>query len=112
MSDQRGSGGQQGLVVDRVSKHFFALKALDRVSLTLRRGEILGLIGPNGSGKTTLVNVVTGVLAITAGRTLVDGTDITGWKSHRIARVGIGRTFQRVRLFGGMTVLENVVVAA
>jgi branched-chain amino acid transport system ATP-binding protein len=112
MSDQRGSGGQQGLVVDRVSKHFFALKALDDVSLTLRRGEILGLIGPNGSGKTTLVNVVTGVLAITAGRTLVDGTDITGWKSHRIARVGIGRTFQRVRLFGGMTVLENVVVAA
>jgi ABC-type branched-subunit amino acid transport system ATPase component len=112
MSNQGESGGQHGLVVHQVSKHFFALKALDHVSLTLRRGEILGLIGPNGSGKTTLVNVVTGVLAPTAGRTFVDGTDITGWKSHRIARVGIGRSFQRVRLFGGMTVLENVVVAA
>jgi|SRR5690242_17175030 ABC-type branched-subunit amino acid transport system ATPase component len=110
--DRGGTDRQQGLLVDQVSKHFFALKAVDRVSLTLRQGEILGLIGPNGSGKTTLVNVITGVLAPTAGRILLDDTDITGWKSHRIARVGIGRSFQRVRLFAGMTVLENVVVAA
>ena len=112
MNDRTGSPGLEGLVVDRISKHFFALKALDHVSLSVRRGEILGLIGPNGSGKTTLINVVTGVLPATDGRTFVDGTEITGMKSYQIARTGIGRSFQRVRLFGGMTVLENVVVAA
>jgi ABC-type branched-subunit amino acid transport system ATPase component len=100
------------LRVERLSKHFLALKALDEVSLTLRRGEILGLIGPNGSGKSTLINVVSGVLPPTGGNVFLDGTDISGWKAHRVAKVGIGRSFQRVRLFGGMSVLENVLVAA
>ncbi len=100
------------LRVERLSKHFLALKALDQVSLTLNRGEILGLIGPNGSGKSTLINVVSGVLPPTGGSVVLDGTDISGWKAHRIAKVGIGRSFQRVRLFGGMSVLENVLVAA
>ncbi len=100
------------LRVERLSKHFLALKALDEVSLTLNRGEILGLIGPNGSGKSTLINVVSGVLPPTGGSVVLDGTDISGWKAHRIAKVGIGRSFQRVRLFGGMSVLENVLVAA
>jgi branched-chain amino acid transport system ATP-binding protein len=100
------------LRVERLSKHFLALKALDEVSLTLRRGEILGLIGPNGSGKSTLINVVSGVLPPTGGSVILDGTDISGWKAHRVAKVGIGRSFQRVRLFGGMSVLENVLVAA
>jgi len=100
------------LRVERLSKHFLALKALDEVSLTLRRGEILGLIGPNGSGKSTLINVVSGVLPPTGGSVVLDGTDISGWKAHRVAKVGIGRSFQRVRLFGGMSVLENVLVAA
>jgi len=102
----------RALIVERVAKHFFRLRAVDEVSLRLERGEILGLIGPNGSGKTTLINVVTGVLPVTTGRAFVDGVDITGKPSHRIARAGLARTFQRVRLFGGLSVRENVVVAA
>ena len=100
------------LVVEGLAKHFYQLRAIDGVSLALARGEILGLIGPNGSGKTTLINVVTGVLPATAGRVAADGIDITGWKPHRIARAGLARTFQRVRLFGGLSVLQNVEVAA
>jgi ABC-type branched-subunit amino acid transport system ATPase component len=112
MSDPAGESGTHGLVIDRVSRHFFALKAVDEVSLSLSPGEILGLIGPNGSGKTTLINVATGALPATAGRVFVDGTEVTSWPAYRIARIGVSRSFQRVRLFGGMTVLENVVVAA
>ncbi|MBX6321664.1 MAG: ABC transporter ATP-binding protein [Rhodospirillaceae bacterium] len=104
--------GPDRLVVANVAKHFLELRAVDGVSLTLARGEILGLIGPNGSGKTTLINLVTGVLPPTAGRIYADGIDITGWKPHRVARAGLARTFQRVRLFGGLSVMENVTVAA
>lgn len=100
------------LAVESVSKQFFELRALDRVSLRLQQGEILGLIGPNGSGKTTLINVVTGIFSPSSGRILAAGRDITCWKPHRIARVGLARTFQRVRLFEGLSVFENVVVAA
>ncbi len=100
------------LVVQSLSKYFYELRAVDEVSLRLAQGEILGLIGPNGSGKTTLINVVTGVLAPTSGRVVADGVDITGRKAHRIARTGLARTFQRVRLFGGLSVLENIAVAA
>lgn len=95
-----------------MTKHFYELRAVDDVSLRLRRGEILGLIGPNGSGKSTLINVITGVLPPTSGRVTVDGVDITGWPAHRIARAGLARTFQRVRPFGSLTVLENVAIAA
>ena len=75
-------------------------------------GEILGLIGPNGSGKTTLINVVTGLLPATSGTVRVDGVETTGKPPHRVARAGIARTFQTIRLFGELTVLENVEVAA
>ncbi|MDI3341153.1 MAG: ABC transporter ATP-binding protein [Sphaerobacter sp.] len=88
------------------------MRAVDGVSLTLGRGEILGLIGPNGSGKTTLINVLTGMLRITDGEVWVGGTDIAGWTPHRIARAGVVRTFQVVRLFKAFSVLENVEVAA
>lgn len=104
--------GAGTLVVDRVSRHFFHLRALDGVSLRLERGEILGLIGPNGSGKTTLINVITGVIPATSGRVFADGIELTGKRSYEIARAGLARTFQRVRLFGGLSVVENVVVAA
>ncbi|HWO69303.1 MAG TPA: branched-chain amino acid ABC transporter ATP-binding protein/permease [Actinomycetota bacterium] len=97
----------EGVVMD-----FAGLRALAGVSLELRGGEILGLIGPNGSGKTTLLNVVSGVYRPTAGRVLLEGRDITGWPAHRIARLGLARTFQNIRLFGGLTVRENVEVAA
>jgi branched-chain amino acid transport system ATP-binding protein len=82
------------------------------VSLELATGEILGLIGPNGSGKTTLINVISGLLRATAGRVTLDGVTITGLPAHRVARAGIARTFQSVRLFRGLTVRENVEVAA
>jgi branched-chain amino acid transport system ATP-binding protein len=111
MSSANGSAADV-LVVESLTKYFYQLRAVDGVSLRLERGEILGLIGPNGSGKTTLINVVTGVLPATSGRVLAGGRDITGKKSFEIARAGLARTFQRVRLFGGLSVLENVMVAA
>jgi len=88
------------------------LRALDGVSFTLARGEILGLIGPNGSGKTTLINVVTGLLPATRGQVFANGAEITNKKPYQIAHAGLARTFQTIRLFRELTVLENVEVAA
>jgi branched-chain amino acid transport system permease protein len=82
------------------------------VDIDVAPGDIVGLIGPNGSGKTTLLNVLSGVLTPTAGRVLVGGTDVTGWPAHRLAAAGVARTFQNIRLFGQMTVLENIEVGA
>ncbi len=96
------------LALEGLEKHFGALAALAGIDLEVAAGEVLGIIGPNGSGKTTLLNAVTGVYAPSAGRISFRGTDITGWKGHRIARLGIARTFQNVRLFGTMTVFQNV----
>jgi branched-chain amino acid transport system ATP-binding protein len=100
------------LTLRGISKHFVGLRALEEVNLTLQRGEILGLIGPNGSGKTTLINVVTGLLTATSGQMFVDGREITNLKSYQIAHAGLARTFQTIRLFRELTVLENVEVAA
>jgi len=100
------------LAIDSVVMDFAGLRALDEVSLELGRDEILGLIGPNGSGKTTLVNVVTGVLKPTAGSVAVNGDVVSGRAPHRIARAGIARTFQSVRLFHTLTVRENIELAA
>ncbi len=102
---------QHNLVLQGVTKDFPGLRALDGVSFLLREGEILGLIGPNGSGKTTLINVVTGLLPATGGTIIVNGVDITRMPAYRIARTGIARTFQTIRLFRELTVLENVQVA-
>jgi ABC-type branched-subunit amino acid transport system ATPase component len=102
----------QSLVARDVTKDFAGLRALDGVSFDLNQGEILGLIGPNGSGKTTLINVVTGLLRITSGHVQIGPTDITGWAAYRIARNGVARTFQVVKLFRDFTVRENVEVAA
>jgi branched-chain amino acid transport system ATP-binding protein len=100
------------LTIQGLCKYFVGLRALDGVSLTLARGEILGLIGPNGSGKTTLINVVTGLLPATSGQVFVDGQEMTNRKPYQIARAGLARTFQTIRLFRELTVLENVEVAA
>jgi branched-chain amino acid transport system ATP-binding protein len=94
-----------------LTKQFTGLRALDQVDITLHPREILGLIGPNGSGKTTTVNLMTGFLLPTSGRVVVDGQDVTGKSPHRIARTGVRRTFQTIRLFKAFTVLENVEVA-
>jgi len=99
------------LSLERLTKHFGGVRAVHQVDLTVRAGEILGLIGPNGSGKTTIVNVVTGVLAPTSGRVRLRDRDMTGWPPHRILAAGIGRTFQSIRLFGQLTVWQNLWVA-
>ena len=100
------------LTVDNAAKHFRGLRALDGVSIGVEEGEIVGLIGPNGSGKTTLLNLASGVLRPTSGRISVGGVDATGHRPHDFARLGVGRTFQQVRLFTEMTVAENVEVGA
>jgi len=98
------------LVAQAVTKRFGGLAALDGVDLTLADGEVRGLIGPNGAGKTTLVNVLSGVLRPTAGSIRFAGQDIAGSAPHRIARLGVRRTFQTLRLFAEMSVLENTAV--
>lgn len=111
MTDSSSSHGE-ALIVRGLTKDFAGLRAVDDVSFTVQPGEILGLIGPNGSGKTTTINVITGLLAITAGSVHLGSLDMTGWPSHKIARAGLARTFQIVRLFEDFTVRENVEVAA
>jgi len=100
------------LEVDDVSIRFGGLTALDSVTFDIREGEILGLIGPNGAGKTTCFNVMTGVYQATSGRVVFDGTPLAKLKRHQITQLGIARTFQNIRLFRSMTVLENVMVGA
>ena len=95
-----------------VRVHIRGVRAVDGVDLTLRQGEILGLIGPNGAGKTTLVNLLAGFQRATSGRVVLSGEDITTWEPSEIARAGVVRTFQNVRLFAGLTVFENVEAAA
>ncbi|MEO9137354.1 MAG: ABC transporter ATP-binding protein [Casimicrobiaceae bacterium] len=100
------------LGIQHVTQRFAGLTALSNVSFELRRGEILGLIGPNGAGKTTLVNVISGTLRATQGDVAFDGHTIRTLPPFRRARLGIGRTFQIVQPFPGLTVLDNVAVGA
>ena len=100
------------LEVRDVTVRFGGLSALDSVQLDLRSGEVTGLIGPNGAGKTTLFNVISGLQVPTAGRVLVDGEDVSKLKPFKRARRGVARTFQRLEVFGSLSVRENVLVAA
>ncbi len=100
------------LTLDNVSRRFGGLNAVDDVSFTVGKGEIVGLIGPNGAGKTTLINLITGVHPATAGRVSFDGHDITRAKPYQIARRGLARTFQIVQPFPKMTVVDNVAAGA
>ena len=102
----------QILHLDRVSRHFSGLQALRGVTLSLARGEVLGLIGPNGAGKTTLVNTVCGVTPASSGAITFDGADITRIKTYQAARLGLSRTFQIVQPFAEFTALDNVAAAA
>jgi ABC-type branched-subunit amino acid transport system ATPase component len=98
------------LEVRGLTKRFLGVTAVDGVDLVVEHGELVSLIGPNGSGKTTLFNCVTGFLAADGGRILLDGRDVTGAPAHRLARLGVGRTFQQVSVFGRLTALENLLV--
>ena len=100
------------LSVRDLAKRFGGVRAVDGVSFEVAEGSIAGLIGPNGAGKTTVFNLVTGNTRPDRGRVVFDGTDVTGWRPHRVVARGIARTFQSIRLFGGMSVLENVLVGA
>jgi branched-chain amino acid transport system ATP-binding protein len=102
--------GNDIMVVQNLTVRFGGLVALDDVSFTIKRGEILGLIGPNGAGKTTCFNAMTGVYRPTSGQVFLEGQPIGGKTRHKITRLGLARTFQNIRLFGEMTALENVVV--
>ncbi len=98
------------LSVRGVTKRFLGLTAVDNVSFDVAKGEIFALIGPNGAGKTTLFNCITGLFPPTLGAVVFEGREITGFKPHRAAKLGIARTFQNIRLFDYMTVLDNVLV--
>jgi branched-chain amino acid transport system ATP-binding protein len=96
------------LEVNGLSKSFGGVQALTNVSFAVAPGEIVGLIGPNGAGKTTCFNLINGLLPPTAGGIRLGGADLGGLPPYRRARLGLARTFQNIQLFGGMTVLENV----
>jgi branched-chain amino acid transport system ATP-binding protein len=100
------------LEVKGLVKQFGGVAACADISLALRRGEIVGLIGPNGAGKTTLFNCIAGYTTPTAGKVYFSGEDITGWPAHRVAQLGIGRTFQIIKAMPNLTVEENVMIGA
>jgi branched-chain amino acid transport system ATP-binding protein len=95
-----------------ITKRFAGIRALDRVDLAVKAGELVGLIGPNGAGKTTFFNCIYGITPPDHGRVRFAGSDITRIATHRRARMGLARTFQRMELFGGMSVVDHLVVAA
>lgn len=101
--------GRKLLEIEHVRMYFGGVHAIEDMNLELNEGEILGIIGPNGSGKSTLINVMTGVYKPTSGQVFFDGREITGMQPHRIASLGIARTFQNLRVFTAMTVAENVI---
>ena len=111
-SDRTGGSHESGLVALGVSVRFDGLQALDGVDLGVERGQILGLIGPNGAGKTTLVNVMSGFQPSDAGTVTLEGKDLTGRSPHQIARAGLVRTFQGMRVFGELTASENIQLGA
>jgi branched-chain amino acid transport system ATP-binding protein len=100
------------LELQNVTKRFGGVAALDGVTLSVAKGDILGIIGPNGAGKTTLLNCISGIYPPDSGDIHWEGASITGTAPHKVARLGIGRTFQVVKPFGSMTVRENAAVGA
>ena len=100
------------LEMQNVEKHFGGVHAIDNFSVKIEQGKIHGLIGPNGAGKTTIFNNITGIYAPSAGKIFFMGQDITGSPPYKVAQLGIGRTFQNIRLFSNLSVLDNVIIAS
>ena len=98
------------ITVEGLGKTFGGLKALNSVGFSIKQGEIYGIIGPNGSGKTTLINCITGFIKPNEGRVFFKGKEITGWPPHKIARVGIARTFQVMRPFYSLPAYKNLII--
>jgi branched-chain amino acid transport system ATP-binding protein len=103
-------GNGQFLVCDSVSRNFGALQAVNNVSLEVKKGQIFSIIGPNGAGKTTLFNVITGIYPASGGTITFEGKNLKGLAPHEITKLGLARTYQIVRLFDKMSVLENTMV--
>ena len=98
------------LEINQLTRRFGGLLAVNDVSFSVRAGEVVSVVGPNGAGKTTLFNLITGVLKPDGGKVVFDGKDITGAAPHRLAAMGIARTFQNIRLFKHLNALENVMI--
>ncbi len=98
------------LSTEELTKSFGGIEANKKIDFHIKRGEIVAIIGPNGSGKTTFYNLLTGITPVTSGKIVFEGQDITGKKPEQITKLGISRTFQNIRLFGDMTVRENLIV--
>jgi branched-chain amino acid transport system ATP-binding protein len=101
----------KNLVIENISKNFGGIQAIKEFNLEIQSNELMGIIGPNGAGKTALLNIITGFYRANSGRLFFNQIDITNASIHQISRLGIGRTFQNIRLFKRMSVLENVLVA-
>jgi branched-chain amino acid transport system ATP-binding protein len=105
-----GAAGETQLTISDVSKHFGGVRAVDSVSLSVRRGGLVSVIGPNGAGKTSLLNMISGFYRPDTGSIIFEGKDITGSRPSQVAVLGIARTFQNIALFSGMTVLDNIML--
>jgi branched-chain amino acid transport system ATP-binding protein len=110
VSEATIASGEAQLAVSDISKRFGGVRAVEGVALSVRRGELVSIIGPNGAGKTSLLNMVSGFYRPDSGSIRFEGKDITGIRPSYIAAAGIARTFQNIALFGGMTVLDNIML--
>jgi branched-chain amino acid transport system ATP-binding protein len=107
----QSNGNSTVLKVDGLTKFFGGLRAVHDFDVEIKEGELVGLIGPNGAGKTTIFNMITGIYPVSAGQVIFEGHNITDLPAHEVTHAGIGRTFQNIRIFPNLTVLDNVRVA-
>ena len=110
VNDPGFAPSEDQLIISAVSKHFGGVRAVEDVSLSVPRGGLVSIIGPNGAGKTSLLNMISGFYRPDSGAIVFEGTEIIGARPSRVAALGIARTFQNIALFGGMTVLDNIML--
>jgi len=110
VNNPKPASGETQLVASGVSKHFGGVRAVEAVTLSVQRGELISIIGPNGAGKTSLLNMISGFYRPDTGSILFEGKNVTGTRPSQIAAMGIARTFQNIALFSGMTVLDNIML--